>query len=349
MPPACYRAGMNGTDPLLPAFARLALANVRAEYPFHLVHLAHNDGEVRPPRELHPVFHGAYDWHSCVHMHWTLARCLRLAPAGEVAEAIATHFDERLTAAAVAGECAYFATPGRAAFERPYGWGWLLQLAAELDALASSLAPAARWRDALAPLAQLVAQRVVAWLPRADFPVRAGTHGNSAFALTLALNHARRHGDAPLRAAIAERAQRWFGNDRGYPAAYEPGGDDFLSGGLCEALLMARLREPSPWAAWWAGFAPSEDALAPWLSPVPVADAADPKIVHLHGLNLSRAWCWRQLRPHLPAALRAAADRAAQAHLRASLAAATEGDYVGTHWLASFALLALSGDSLDGD
>jgi hypothetical protein len=184
------------------------------------------------------------------------------------------------------------------------------------------------------------------WLPRAEFPVRAGTHANSAFALLLALQYARRH-DAALATAIDDRARQWFGADHRYPADYEPGGDDFLSGGLCEALLMARLLPSSQWSSWWSAFEPTEAALAAWLAPVPVADPADAKIVHLHGLNLSRAWCWRQLRPLLPAALQATAMRAAEAHLRASLAAASDGDYVGTHWLASFALLAASGESVD--
>lgn len=339
---------MSNADPLpLESFAAVALTNVAAEYPFHLSHLARGDDEVRTPRELHPAFHGAYDWHSCVHMHWTLARCLRLG-AGAAAPAITAHFDARLAPEAIAGECAYFSTPGRASFERPYGWGWLLQLAAELDALAAARPATARWRDALAPLAALLAQRFIGWLPLADFPVRAGTHGNSAFALVLALNYARRQGDAALAAAIEASARRWFGADRDYPAAYEPSGDDFLSGGLCEALLMARVLPADEWARWWAEFAPFGDALAPWLTPVRVADATDPKIVHLHGLNLSRAWCWRQLRPLLPAPMQETADRAADTHQRASRAAATAGDYVGTHWLASFALLAATGDPVDG-
>jgi hypothetical protein len=331
----------------LDALAAAALAAVGREYPFHLTHVAGGDGEILPPRLLHPLFHGAYDWHSSVHMHWTLARCLRLQPHAAAAPAIAAHFDSRLTAAAAAGECAYFAAPGRGAFERPYGWGWLLQLWVELDAL-PTVAAAARWRDALAPLAAQLADRFAAWLPRADFPVRAGTHGNSAFALILALRYARRHGHTALAAAIVDRAQRWYGGDRRYPAHYEPGGEDFLSGGLCEALLMARALPADAWRHWWSAFAPDDRALQRWLSSVAVADAADPKIVHLHGLNLSRAWCWRQLLPLLPARLQPAAADAADAHLRASLAAATEGAYVGTHWLASFALLALTGESVDG-
>jgi hypothetical protein len=327
------------------ALARVALANVATEYPFHLVHLARSSAEVREPRRLHPAFFGAYDWHSSVHMHWTLARCLRSRPTAAVESAIKDHLETRLTRAALAGECDYFSAPGRAAFERPYGWGWLLLLWTELDALAVALPASARWRDALAPLAELLAERLVRWLPRADFAVRAGAHGNSAFALILALRYAQRRSNTRLAKAIATSAIRWFGDDRRYPADYEPGGDDFLSGGLCEALIMARVLPADEWPRWWSAFAPKPRALARWLAPVGVADAADPKIVHLHGLNLSRSWCWRQLQPLLPAPLRQRAEQAAAAHLQASLAAATEGDYVGTHWLASFALLALTGDS----
>jgi hypothetical protein len=338
------------TDPPLPidALAATALANVGLAYPFHLVHLLRSEADLQAPRRLHPVFGAGYDWHSCVHMHWTLARCLRLWPDLAAAAAIGAHFDARFTAANVAAECEYFAGSGRGTFERPYGWGWLLLLWCELDALAARRGQAGRWRDALAPLAVLIADRLAAWLPRAEFPVRAGTHGNSAFALILALPYTRRRAMAALEAGIGDRARRWFGPDRGYPAEYEPSGDDFLSGGLCEALLMARVLRPSEWEAWWAGFTPSGAGLARWRQPVAVSDATDAKIVHLHGLNLSRAWCWRQLQPVLPASLQPAAAQSARAHLRASLAAATDGDYVGTHWLASFALLAASGETADG-
>jgi len=328
------------------ALAATALANVATEYPFHLVHMARSDADLLPPAALHPLFHGSYDWHSCVHMHWTLARCLRLSRQGSLAPRIAAHFEARFTAAAAAGECAYFAA--RAGFERPYGWGWLLQLAGELDALAAIHHAAARWRDVLAPLAQLVVARFIAWLPRAEFPTRAGTHGNTAFALLLALNFARRCRAGPLAAAIEERALRWYGNDRAYPARYEPGGDDFLSGGLCEALLMARLLPAPHWRHWWQAFLPDDPRHCGWFAPVGVADPSDARIVHLHGLNLSRAWCWRQLLPLLDEPLRASAAAAAEAHLRASLVAATAGDYVGTHWLASFALLAQGGESFAG-
>jgi len=337
------------TDALAAQLARVALANVANEYPYHILHLLHGDDDARPPRELHPAFHGSYDWHSCVHMHWTLARCLRRFPTSPEASSITAHLAARLTPENIAREVAYLEAPGRSTFERPYGWGWLLALQTELSTLADAQPVAARWRDALAPLARLLAQRFVDWLPRQDYPVRSGTHANSAFALIHALRHARRHQHAALHAAIGDRAWRWFAQDRRYPAAYEPGGDEFLSGGLCEALLMLHAldgRDPATaprtsFAHWWQAFEPEPVAMARWLAPVVVSDAHDAKIVHLHGLNLSRAWCWRELAPSLPPSLLPAAETAVYAHISASLPAALGGDYVATHWLASFALLAL--------
>ncbi|HUL68094.1 MAG TPA: DUF2891 domain-containing protein [Burkholderiaceae bacterium] len=321
----------------------VALRNVGTEYPYHLSHMVRDAADVRAPRELFPVFWGSYDWHSCVHMHWTLARCLRLdATAVDAAEGIEAHFDARLTSSAVAREIVYFTSPGRASFERPYGWGWLLKLATELGLLARERPRAQRWADALAPLARHLAERCIAYLARADHPVRAGSHGNSAFALVLAHDYALIHEHRALAQAIADRAASWFGADRRYPADYEPSGDDFLSPGLCEALLMARTLPACDFGDWWDAFAPVPATFATWLVPVPVSDAADPKIVHLHGLNLSRAWCWRALLPRLPVAHADPVRAAIDASLAASLPAATAGDYVGTHWLASFALLALT-------
>ncbi len=223
-------------------------------------------------------------------------------------------------------------------------------LAAEVESLAAREgrsevgARAARWAEALAPLAALLRARFFAWLPRAEYPTRAGTHGNGAFALVLASTFAAARRDTELAAALREAARRWYGADTRYPAEYEPGGDDFLSGGLCEALAMARLGAPGEFAPWWRDFEPDTRGLARWAAPAGVSDPTDPKIVHLAGLNLSRAWCWRELAPHLPADRRPAALAAAEVHAAVSLPAATTGDYVGTHWLASFALLALTGD-----
>jgi len=329
------------TAELAAAFARVALANVATPYPYKLDQVLGAAADIAPPDVLHPVFWGSYDWHSCVHMHWTLVRLLQRLPAHEAAAATRAHLARRLNARAVARELATLYGPHRQTFERPYGWGWLLKLAAELEGLASHDPSAAAWRDALRPLADAFAERFLHFLPRADYPTRAGTHGNSAFALLLALDWCEALGQDALRNAIAERAARWYGADRAYPAAYEPGGDDFLCAGLVEAVLMRRLLDAAAFTAWWRDFAPASEALANWLAPVRVSDAADARIVHLHGVNLCRAWCWRALAPALPDTLRAQAANAASAHLAASLAAATAGDYVGTHWLASFALLAL--------
>lgn len=329
-----------------PALARrlagVALHNVSTEYPYHLAHLVRQADDVRAPRALHPVFWGSYDWHSCVHMHWTLARCLRLAAGAIDASAIETHFDTRVTSPAIERELAYLAAPGRVSFERPYGWGWLLALATEVDLLAEGRPRARAWATALAPLAEFLAQRLIDHLARADHAVRAGSHGNSAFALLLALDYATRRQHRALANAIGARSARWFGADRRYPADYEPSGDDFLSPGLCEALLMARTLPECDFGDWWEAFMPAPAALSRWLVPVAVSDPTDPKIVHLHGLNLSRAWCWRALLPYLPDALHTSVGAAIAALLAASLPAASDGDYVGTHWLASFALLALT-------
>jgi hypothetical protein len=320
-------------------FVALALDNVTTEYPFLATVLMAGDADALPPRRLHPVFFGSYDWHSCVHMHWTLARCLRRFPQMQAAPSVAAHFDRRLTPSAVAGELAFFNAPGRASFERPYGWGWLLKLQAELLALAQQDARAARWRQALAPLVEEVVARLLDFMPRQTYPVRAGTHGNTALALTLALDHAHAVQHRALIQSITRRAHDWFGRDARYPAHVEPGGDDFLSGGLVEAALMARLIDNCDFADWWLQFRPRD--LAPWLTPASVSNGNDAKIVHLHGLNLSRAWCWKALLPILSDEDRPAVEAAIDAHLRASLPSVGADAYVGRHWLASFALLAL--------
>jgi hypothetical protein len=329
------------TTTLASAFARTALANAATEYPYKLDQVLGSAGDLASPRALHPAFWGSYDWHSCVHMHWTLLRLLRRFPDHPLAEPTRAHLGSRLTATAVAQELATVRKPHRQTFERPYGWGWLLKLAAELELLALDQPDTSPWRDALRPLAAEFAERFLAYLPKADHPSRAGTHANSAFALRLALDWCDAVQHRALRPVIAERANRWFGRDRRYPAGYEPGGEDFLAAGLVEAVLMLRVVDGCSFADWWEQFQPADEALVGWLTPVAVSDPTDARIVHLHGVNLSRAWCWRLLRAELPASLRPPVDVAIAAHLAASLPAATSGDYVSTHWLASFATLAL--------
>jgi hypothetical protein len=331
------------------AFARVALANVVREYPNKLDHVLNGAADVASPRALHPAFYGSFDWHSCVHMHWLLARVARRFPTLAEAPAIVATLDAHLSPANVAAELAYLAQPSRATFERTYGWAWLLKLAAELKLWRADFpdGPASRWDDALAPLAQAFAARFVDHLPRSAYPIRAGTHANGAFALDLALDYAQAAPHAPLDALVRSRARDWFTPDAAYPARYEPSGDDFLSGGLMEAALMQRVLAAGEFAVWLDRFVPdwSEAAIGAWLAPPRVSDRTDAKIVHLDGLSLSRAWCWRRLARAFDSAdpRRALALTAAARHLDAGLPQVVGGDYVGEHWLASFAVLALIG------
>lgn len=326
-------------------FAQVALRNVVTEYPHKLDHLINGPRELLAPRTLHPAFYGAYDWHSAVHMHWTLARVLRLFPETSSTGDIRVLFDSHLNTTTIASELAYLDQPNRGGFERPYGWAWLLKLQAELHLLAEVLSDAKRWRDALQPLTEVFRERFIAFIGKSDYPVRAGTHGNSAFAMLLAHDYAAVMQDRTLIHAITSKANQWFGKDHRYPVSYEPGGNDFLSGGLCEAALMARVVDGCSFFDWWQLFRPGGDAIATWLQPVKVSDRADPQIGHLEGLNLSRAWCWKLLAGHDDVTRDIPADvlaRAIGAHLDASLPHATTGDFSATHWQASFALLALT-------
>jgi len=332
------------------ALCRVALDSLEREWPYRPDVFLQSERDFTLPRARHPLFHTSYDWHSCVHMHWSLVRLLRLhrerLDPGQ-ADAITARFDGAFTPDAVATEALLFDQPGYRSFERPYGWGWLLELQAELHRLAADASLGqdlqARyrcWRDALEPLALRIAQAMVDFLPKLGHPVRSGTHSNTAFACVLALDHARTCAHPALQRVIVEAAHRWYGRDHRYPSEYEPGGEDFLSAGLVEALLMQRLLDGCDFADWWHRFSPPAQALGHWLLPVAVGDASDARIVHLHGLNLSRAWCWQALLPGLPGGLVEPVSGAIDAHRQASLAAALGGDYVATHWLASFVLLA---------
>lgn len=341
MPAAPLHMYMNAAPHASP-FARVALANIAQEYPNKLDHVLNDASDLRSPRALHPVFYGSYDWHSCVHMHWLLARLLRLFPELPEAASIQSAFDSHFKAEHVAAEIAYLQQPANGTFERTYGWAWLLKLQAELIALTDTVPRAVAWRDALRPLADGFVERYLQFLPVAPYPIRSGTHANSAFGLLFALDYADRTQHIALRKLIAAKTNAWFGRDRRYPAAYEPGGEDFLSAGLMEAVLMLRVLDGCSFADWWQVFCPPPHDLAVWLTPAIVSERHDPKLAHLDGLNLSRAWCWTMLAPELPSSLQAPVSRAIDAHLAASLPVATNGEYASTHWLASFALLALT-------
>ena len=324
------------TPELASAFARLALANVVREYPRkhdHLLTAPHDD---HSPRALHPSFYGSYDWHSAVHMHWLLARLLRTHPQLPPASEIAALLDAHLAREPLATELAYFASAAGRTFERPYGWAWLLELHAELLRM-----PARRWPEALSPLAAHIAGRLGDFISSAPYPIRAGSHGNTAFACMLALDYAGTAPDEPLAEAIRQAARKWYGNDRNCPVNYEPSLDEFLSPALIEATLMREVLEQQEFRAWLDRFLPAE--LGPLASPPTVSDRTDPKQSHLDGLCLSRAWCLRRLAAVLPEGHERHATYAAAAErlLATGLPHVAGGDYVGEHWLASFAALAL--------
>jgi hypothetical protein len=329
------------TPAIASKFAKLALSHITREYPNVLYHILNGPEDVRSPRELHPLFFGSMDWHSCVHGYWLLATLLRLYPDNPESAAIRQLFDAQLTPRKVQAELEYLDRPLRTIFERPYGWAWLLMLAAELSRHGSN--DGARWRRTLTPLTDAFVIRFSAFLPKATYPTRVGTHYNSAFALTLALEYAEVAADDALKHLLVNKALEWYDKDQNCQA-WEPSGDDFLSSALMEAECMRRARGMEQFGTWMDAFLPgiANREPATLFEPAIVSDRADGKIAHLDGLNLSRAWCWRSLATAWTDKdpRRAIAIDAASVHLSASLPHVA-GEYAGEHWLATFALLAL--------
>ena len=321
-------------------FANLALACVHKEFPNHISHTLNSDADVAPPRKLTPAFYGCYDWHSSVHGHWLLVRLLRTFPDAAFVPAARDALRQSLTAENLLQESEYLRGQGRASFERPYGLAWLLQLAAELrewdDPQAKEMAANLR------PLEQIVVERLSAWLPKLSNPVRIGEHDQTAFGLGLVLDYARGAGDEKFVELLVARAKQFYLKDKNCPLAYEPSGEDFLSPCLGEADLMRLVLPSREFAAWLKTFMPqiSTSADTPWLQPVVSPDPSDPKLAHLDGLNLSRAWMLKGIASALPKNDKrlASINAVAEQHERAGLAAVTGEHYEGGHWLGSFAV-----------
>ena len=307
-------------------FANLALACVHKEYPNKISHNLNSDADVAPPRKLTPAFYGCYDWHSSVHGHWLLARLARTFPDAPFAKAAHDAVAQSITPENIAQEVVYMRGDGRASFERPYGLAWLLQLGAELRETHDPLA------QTLAPLESAATERLKAWLPKLSHPIRIGEHSQSAFSFGLILDSTN---DPQLKQLVIDRSRAFFLNDRNCPIAYEPSGEDFLSPCIAEADLMRRVLPQKEFAAWLTTFLPKID-----LKPEIVTDPSDPKLAHLDGLNLSRAWMLEGIASALPSSdpRLPAIRKMAKAHRDAGLASVTGEHYEGGHWLGSFAV-----------
>jgi len=325
-------------------FARLALACVHKEYPNKIAHVLNSDADVHPPRELTPAFYGCFDWHSSVHGHWLLARLARTYPQSQFAPAARAALAQSITPEHIAQEVKYISGEGRASFERPYGLAWLMQLGMELREWGKDDVFARRLSATLQPLEEAAAGRLKTWLPKLSHPVRIGEHDQTAFALGLLIDSARTSGDSQFEQLLTSRARDFFMSDRDCPLSYEPSGEDFLSPCIAEADVMRRVLPPAEYARWLNGFLPQiptgSQVSSQWLEPAVVTDPSDPKLAHLDGLNLSRAWMLEGIASGLPEtdARRPALMAAAEAHAKAGLASVTGEHYEGGHWLGSYAV-----------
>jgi len=320
-------------------FASLAIDCIHKQYPNKLNQVLQSDEFLLSPAELHPAFYGCFDWHSSVHGHWMLVKLLKEFPDIADREKIIAGLQQSMTQENIAGEVAYFGNES-GSWERTYGWAWLLQLAAELEEWADP--PAIELARNLQPLTELIRDRYIEFLPRQEYPIRTGVHPNTAFGLSFALDYARVVGDTALEESVISAALRYYSNDRDCPLSWEPSGEDFLSPCFEEAALMGRVLPPTEYKSWLAGFLPGlGDADA--LVPANVSDRSDPKIVHLDGLNLSRAWNLYVIADRIEdEATKALFRQWAREHLAASLPYVASEHYEGSHWLGSFAVYALT-------
>ena len=342
--PADKSAGESMVDGALASrFARLALDCVHREYPNKIAHVLNNEADARTPSSLHPVFYGCFDWHSSVHGHWLLVRLLRTVPADNMppgmAEGIVNALNQSFTPEGITEEVVYFRAENRKSYERPYGIAWFLQLTAELREWQDPRAKA--WLETLTPLETVIVSQIKSWLPNLAYAIRLGTHNQSMFAFGLILDWARMAGDTEMAELITERSLAFHQKDRNCPIGYEPSGEDFLSPCLMEADLMRRILPQEEFTKWMDAFLPGipRDGSSDWLAIGIVMDPTDGKLVHLDGVNLSRAWNLENIAMALPGndPRKAALMAASRIHAEAGIANVSAEHYEGSHWLASFA------------
>ena len=333
------KLGDSLTDKQVTLFAELALKNIDIEYPNKPSNVMAGKESVQSPKEMHPAFYGSFDWHSSIHGHWMLVRLLKLHPKCTVAAKVRSSLNHHLTAENLKAETDYFSQKHNKSFERMYGWAWTFRLAAELHTWDD--ADGKKWAASLKPLEDLLVTRTMEYLPKLTYPIRTGVHPDSGFALGQTLDYARTVGNKPLEELVVKRSKDFYLSDRSYPFRYEPSGQDFFSSGLNEADLMRRVLPAAEFGKWLDGFIGDLSVV----KPVEVSDVTDGHIVHLAGLDLSRAWCMQGVASALPKddPRVAVLNKSAAEHMKMGSSYIFSGSYEGEHWLATFAIYTLSG------
>lgn len=311
---------------------------IHKEYPNKLNQVLTDSTHLQSPRELHPIFYGCFDWHSSVHGHWLLARMMNKYPDSDLEKEIAELFDQQFSISNVQKELAYFQPALNKSFERTYGWAWILKLYAELHQ--SPLNSDHKWTNNLQSLINEIVGSYKAFLPKLVYPIRVGEHTNTAFGLSLALDYARVVGDTEFEDLIITRSKAFYLNDLQCPIHWEPSGFDFISPCLQEAELMSKILDEKEFEKWLKEFMPQLFEKAFQLEPGKVLDRTDGKLVHLDGLNFSRAWCLYGITEKLPRKCEHL-EQIGDNHIKASMDQVVGSDYMGSHWLASFLVYAL--------
>lgn len=332
--------GARLTPEQVAGFAELALKGMHAEYPNKPSNVMADADSVQSPQEMHPAFFGCFDWHSSVHGHWMLVRLLKAHPGSPVESRIRQSLAKSLTKENLEVELKYFSLKHNKSFERMYGWAWYLRLVAELHDWDD--ADGKIWRESLRPLEQHLVRKTLDYLPVLQFPIRTGIHPDSGFALGQVLDYARVVGNAELESLIVQRGRDFYLDDSNYPTRYEPSGQDFFSSCLNEADFMRRILSQEEFVSWFDGFLPDlvKGDGGNLLIPVTVGDVTDGHIVHLAGLDLSRAWCMEGIASALPpddARIRIL-TKSAEAHAAMGFKYVFSGHYEGEHWLTTFAI-----------
>lgn len=318
--------------------SQMPLRCMQQEFPNKLGQTLANENDIGTPKELHPAFYGCFDWHSSVHGHWMLVKLLKEFPDLENRTIIEQKLKENITKENILKELEYFKRPTEKSYERTYGWAWLLKLAEELHTYESPLAK--ELESNLQPLTNFIVNKYMDFLPRLKYPIRVGEHTNTAFGLAFAWDYANTLNHEELKSLIEKRAKEFYYSDINCPIIWEPSGFDFLSPCLEEADLMRRVLANDEFINWIKLFLPDLQNIDYSIEPAQILDRTDGKLVHLDGLNFSRAWCLYGIANNFEEYdhLKLIANN----HIEYSLPNVVGDSYEGGHWLASFAIYALS-------